>query len=408
MAIVMEMVKMVPRRGPQQDGPPVAGRDVLFEYAPPVGVQRRLGLVTPDNLNIRRRALLLALLGWAPLFLLAILQSVWLQTDDLTPLLRQIGVHARYLVAVPLLVLAEAVCAPQLNAIVRNFVSSGIVGERDRGRLGAAVASTYRLLQEPVAELLVIALAYLIVVAALLSHPADQLPAWAGSGGITPVYSPAGWWHTLVSLPLLLTLTLGWMWRLAVWTRLLWKISRLELKLVASHPDHCAGLAFLGQSVRAFAIVALALAAVVAGRSAQIVLDGGGLPTPHLWLNIGLIVALAALFVAPLLVFTPVLMRAWRRGALEYGALAEGVGQAFERKWLGARKTDQDVLGQPDFSATTDLYQVVSNVYAIRFLPVGLKDLAMLVVAMLLPFVPVLLLAFPTDVIWAHARSLLF
>ena len=100
-----------------------------------------------------------------------------------------------------------------------------------------------------------------------------------------PIYSLAGWWHTLVSVPLLLLLIFGWCWRLALWTRLLWLIARLELRLVASHPDRCAGLSFLGHSVRAFAIVALALAVIVAGRSAHMSLLGGGLPTPYFLAN---------------------------------------------------------------------------------------------------------------------------
>jgi hypothetical protein len=204
-------------------------------------------------------------------------------------------------------------------------------------------------------------------------------------------------------------LVLGWLWRLALWARLLWLISRLDLRLVASHPDHAAGLSFLGQSVRAFAIVALAFATVIAGRSAHVVLSGSGLPTPQFAFNIGLMIAIMALFVAPLAVFTPTLAQVWRRGVLDYGALAERVGEAFERKWLGRGEAlDKSALERPDFSATTDLYQVAANVYAIRFIPLDLKDLIVLAAAMLLPFIPVVLLAFPMNVIWAQTKSLLF
>jgi len=118
--------------------------------------------------------------------------------------------------------------------------------------------------------------------------------------------------------------------------------------------------------------------------------------------------SVATLFVAPLLIFTPRLMREWRKGCLDYGALAESVGHAFEHKWLGAGKADKDSLERPDFSAATDLYQIVSNVYGIRFVAVDRKDLIILTVAMLVPYVPVLLLAVPISVILAQARSLLF
>jgi hypothetical protein len=224
---------------------------------------------------------------------------------------------------------------------------------------------------------------------------------------VTPIYSLAGWWHTLVSLPLMLALILGWLWRLALWARLLWLISRLRLRLVASHPDHCAGLAFLGQSLRAFAIVALALATIAAGRSAYLVLSGGGLPTPYLYFNVGLMLLVIAMLVAPLFVFMPTLMQVRRRGTFEYGALADRAGHSFEEQWLHGSKVGPSALKEPDFSATTDLYSIVANVHAIRFVPADVKDFAALAGAMLLPFLPVVLLAFPLDVIWSHIKSLL-
>ena len=113
------------------------------------------------------------------------------------------------------------------------------------------------------------------------------------------------------------------------------------------------------------------------------------------------------LFVAPLVVFTPDADAAWRSGTLAYDALADQVGHAFERKWL-AQNADHSALEKPDFSATTDLYSIVANVHAIRFVPVDLKDLIAIAVAMLLPFVPVVLLAFPLDEIWKYTKSLLF
>lgn len=383
-----------------------AQNDILFEHAPPMGVQMRLGLVTADNFYVRRRALLVILAGWGPLVLLSVLQTAWTHTNTITPFLWEVGAHARYLLAAPLLILAEAVCASRLNAIVRHFVDSGIVDKSDHDPFHDAVNSTRRLLASPLAEIAVVALAYLVVLATVLSYEPDHLPLWARPTGITPRYSLAGWWHMLVSLPLMLALILGWFWRLILWTRLLWKISRLKLRLVASHPDHCAGLGFLGHSVRAFAIVAMAIAVIVAGRSAHHVLDGGTLPTPHLYFNIGFLTAIILLFVAPLLVFTAPLSQTWHRAMFEYGSLADQVGRMFERKSLGPDKAEISALGE-DFSTTGDLYAIVENVHAMRFIPVELKDVAALVAAILLPFLPVVALAVPPQVIWQQIKSLL-
>ncbi len=386
-----------------------SSRDLaLFENGPPRGIERRLGLLGKDApAEIGRRAVLVALVAWAPLILLTLVQSFAYGADELRSLARETGVHARYLVAAPLLVLAEAFCAPRLGAIANHFVDADLVPNEQRGRFDAALASTRRLLQSNTAEAVALLLAYSVVTISVLSH--HEIPKWHLSGGKMPLFSLAGWWHVLISLPLLLVLIFGWMWRLALWTRLLWIVSRLDLRLVASHPDHAAGLSFVGHSLRAFSIVALALAAIAAGRSAHVVLEGGGLPTPHLAFNVGFLLVVLALFTAPLLVFAPVLRGEWLRGTLEYGALAEKVGTAFERKWLRQENgVVSAALDQPDFSATTDLYQVVSNVYAIRLVPIDVKDLIALVVAVLIPFIPVVMLAVPADVIWSSIKGLLF
>jgi hypothetical protein len=384
-------------------------QDELFEIAPPAGLQRRLGLLRPDQFNVTRRAVLVALIGWIPLVLLALAAGIWSGGGDVGSFFRETGVHARYLVAAPILVLAERECASQLNVLVRQFLESGIVPESQSEEWERSIASTRALLGSNAAEIVVVAIAYLIVAATIGSHPASEIPIWHKSASFH--FSPAGWWHVLVSLPLLLVLILGWMWRLVLWTRLLWLISGLDLRLVTSHPDHAAGLGFVGHSVRAFSIVALALAAIAAGRSAHIVLESdGGLPTTQLVFNVGLLAAIAILFTAPLVVFLPTLLEAWRRGAAEYGALASRLGRVFEDKWFRheSKEARDAALDKLDFSPVADLSGILSNVYALRFVPIDLKSMIALVLAMLLPFVPVVLLAVPLDRIWSGIQKLLF
>lgn len=386
-----------------------AGGGELFERAPLHALQRRLGLISPDNFNIRRRALLIVLLGWVPLVLLTLLGGMALRDmSNVVSLFRDTGAHARHLFAAPLLILAEAACALHLNAVIRHFAESGIVRDEDSGRFAAAIQSTRHLLGSRIAEITVAMLAVAFVISELVTLLAADMPAWTRSSGLVPARSLAGWWMILVSLPILLVLSLGWLWRLLLWVRLLWLISRLPLRLVASHPDHAAGLGFLGHSTRAFAVVALAFATVVAGRSAKLVLEGGALPGAYVYLNVGLLVASMAIFVAPLFIFTSTLMNARRHGIFAYGELAGRIGGEFEHRWLGSSiDKERNALDKPDFSAAADLSQVASNVQAMRFVPVDLRDLATLAVALLLPFAPVVLLMFPVDVILNYLKSLL-
>ena len=88
--------------------------------------------------------------------------------------------------------------------------------------------------------------------------------------------------------------------------------------------------------------------------------------------------------------------RAQVRGIFAYGKLAGAVGRRFERRWLDRHGAlGDEVLSAPDFSATTDLYQVAANVGAMRLVPFSVRILIPLVVATLLPFLPIVLAILP-------------
>src|SRR5262249_27355779 len=150
---------------------------------------------------------------WLPLVVLTLVQSVLVGNGAWRSFAWEVGVHARYLIAAPLLVLAESMCAPHLNDIVGHFTESGLVPDRERKRFDAAVDSRRGLLSSDAAEAVVIVAAYMLVTVAIYNHPAADVPLWAKTTGAAPGFSPAGWWHMLLSLPLLLILFFGWLWR---------------------------------------------------------------------------------------------------------------------------------------------------------------------------------------------------
>jgi len=375
--------------------------DRFFENGPPLRMQEWLGLVKQGRSDAVRRALIVILAGWVPIAALAL-------PYNFGSFLADAGVHARSLVAAPLFILAEATCAPRLGALAMAFFTGGLIAERDQERYVSAIASTRRLLKSRAAEAMVVALAYAAVLAFALTTPSENLPAWHTSGsGLPGALSPAGWWHVVVSLPLLLMLFFGWMWRLVLWTRFLWLMSRLDLRLIAAHPDQAAGLGFLAQSVRLYSAVAFPLAAIVAGRVANGFTHDGVPFQNHRSLIIGVVVLSVALFAGPLLVFSLKLVHEWRRGVFEYGTLAASLGREFESKWFAHdRKLNAEILNTQDFSAATDLYQVVAHVYAMRLAPIDLRSLVMLAGATLLPFLPVALIQMPVDVLLTKVKEL--
>lgn len=58
----------------------------------------------------------------------------------------------------------------------------------------------------------------------------------------------AGLWLTWVSNPIMQFLLLRWYLRIFIWARFLWRVSRIDLALLPTHPDRNGGLGFLGAS----------------------------------------------------------------------------------------------------------------------------------------------------------------
>jgi hypothetical protein len=380
-----------------------------FEGGPPHRFQTWLGLIRAGHPRVVRRAVLAIVVGWAPLVVLTALRGDFIRADAANSFALDFGAHARFLLAAPLLIFAESICLPRLAAIARQFTTAGLVADSDRGRYDHAVVSTQALMKSRVAELLTVILAYGLVAAIFMAQPPGQLPAWHGSiiGGI-PIASPAGWWGLLISLPILLMQLLGWLWRIWLWTRFLWLMGRLELKLIPSHPDHAGGLKFVASSLDGFLPLGLIIGVIAAGPVLNQVVHRGAPPLQFKFF-IGAVVAfVVALLTGPLLVFARRLIGERHRGVFEYGALALKVGEQLEQKWLTpAQPADKASLAVPDFSATTDLYSIVSNVYAMLIVPLEIKSVVLLAGATLLPFLPLVLMVAPFDVIVRKIAGLL-
>jgi hypothetical protein len=313
--------------------------------------------------------------------------------------LNDYAVQARSLIAAPLLVAAEATCAPWLTAVASQFITAGFVIGSDRAAFIRAVSETREALRSPAAAVVIVILAYAVTVVTFASV-GSQLTWYRADGRL----SLAGWWHLQVSAPLLLALLFGWVWRVWLWGRFLWRVGRLDLRLTPPHPDRNAGLGFVGHSLRGFCLPAFAMGTIIAGSIANAVQRGGS-AFAHGYLIAGSLFVIVALFTAPLLVFSRKLMRTWHRGVLSYGPVAAEMGRKFESAWVGVH-TDEH--SSPDPSTTADLNAVVANVYTMRLAPVDLLSLLALATATLLPLVPVLLMTVPIDKLLTDIGGLMF
>ena len=396
-----------------KDAAEVAGLPELFGNGPLLRLQQRVLRVGTRPAGGRRRpiavelwqwAAAVALIGWLPLLLLVVVAPA--QPGALRSLLLDFGVHCRSLLAAPILVLAELISA-RLGEMAQHFTSGGLIAHHDQARFERALDSTRRLAHSSIADWAAAALAYPILF--LLFAAGPLVPAWQRSGAGPLECSAAGWWHLLVSAPLLMLLLLGWFWRLLLWVRFLWSVSRLELVLSPAHPDRCGGLRFLGYSLSDFSALGLAFGTIVAGSLANQAVRGAVTLVEYRRDFLALALFVVILFGAPLLLFSGPLLRTLRRGVYRYGRLAASVGGQLEHKWLeqGAA-VGEESLGVQDFSAVTDLYQIASNVYAMRLLAFDVRSVALLLVATVLPLLAVAAASLPLDVLRQVLSNLLF
>jgi hypothetical protein len=344
-----------------------------------------------------RRALLAVAVSWLPLALLTALQGDFIQSDSANSFLFDLGVHARFLLAAPLLILAEAVCVPRLAAIADQFIETGLVVETERQRYDSVVASTQRLMNSRIVAIVLTVLAYALVFAVLRTAPSHAVPSWHGR--LAPfAASPAGWWGLLVSLPLLLLLQLGWLWRICMWTRFLWLMNALPLQLDPANPDHVAGLGFVGSSLEGFLPIGFIVGVIAAGPVANQVVHSHVSPLQFRSVAIGAIIISVSLCTGPLLTFLRRLLEVRHRGILQYSALAIHMSKRFQTKWLRPKpRTLEDPLDMSEFTGTNALYSIAANAHAMHILPLELRSVARLSLVTFLPFVPVWLLAVPFE-----------
>lgn len=344
---------------------------------------------------VRQRVLVISLIAWLPLLVLAAVDGQLLDGSVAIPFLLDLEVHIRFLVAVPLLIVAELVVHRRLRPIARAFLDRGIIPEASVAQFDEAVRSAFRLRNSVAAELLLIAVVYGVGIFVVWHHySALQTTAtWYAvprPDGLT--LSLAGFWYAYVSVPIFQFLLLRWYFRLFVWTRFLWHVSRIELSLIPTHPDRVGGLGFLANTVYAFMALLAAHGAMLSAQFANRIFFAGASLTDFKVETGAMVLFLLCLIFVPLLVFSPQLANAKRKGLSEYGMLAQRYVREYDAKWLrGGAPADEPLVGSADIQSLADLGNSFDVIRTMRIAPMTKDAVLRLAVAVLLPILPLAL-----------------
>ena len=372
-------------------------------------ILQRLGLLGTDQLTTLRTASFLALLAWLPPALLAIVQSLidgsyqgWGYFTDLT-------VPARYLIAIWAMIATERYADGRFKILGRQFREAGLLSRDSLPRYEAILAIADRRSSSWIAEAIMLAPA--LVISGSTIHLVVMLTgaSWEGSlvGGRVEL-SWAGAAARYVSNPLFLFLVLRWGWWFLVWAALLFRISRLPLQLIPTHPDRAAGLGFLSIYPSVFTGFSFALSCVI---SAAILKDLAVEQRPNeiVWFTVAGWLALNLMvFLGPLLVFAVPLHAARERALIEYGRMATRQHVATHRKWTGKTADDEGEAGVSGLPSTAELNTNIQAIREMGYTPINRAAVTQIIVAAGLPLVAVVFTLVPLDDLlkWALGKFL--
>ena len=350
----------------------------------------RLGLVRGTS-NTVALGLTLGFVSWGVLLALALIEGISQQIFTLS----LIGGHVRLLLVIPLFFLCESIWDPRVTAFVQTIVRSGVVQPNELPALESEIARIARWKDSWVPE----ALCLLAVVLISLLAPHLQLSGTTTApvaGSALTDLTLTGQWYWVVCLTLFRFLMLRWLWRLGLWCYFLWRVSRLPLNLVPTHPDYAGGLGCLEIVHAHFTPLVLALSVL---QSAMLVEDisSGRAPFDAVYPAFAFVLAVdAVLFLGPLFIFMPKLWACRVKGLSDYMIFASGYVRDFDQKWLKAKSRPQESpLGTADLQSLADLGNSINVIRAMRLAPMSARLVQDLLIVAVLPMLPLLLFKYP-------------
>ena len=399
MAAYLSHINSFAKRGHMSTLPNLRKLSVI-EGGPLDRLQLRLGLMKRQAPLIVRRAVIFALIGWVPLLILSALQGTLL-TNVKIPFLYDPSAHIRFLLSVPLLIVAEVVIGPRIVAAASHFINSGLIAENRYQDFDAAIVDAIRFRDSTVAEVIILAITYLgaFISIRFFSATVSTWHSLLTESGHR--FTLAGYWYALVALPIFQFLVYRWLWRTYIWCRFLRRVSKLDLQLIPTHPDQAGGLGFLGETHRLYAVFIFAYAATASAvASREVLFDKVPIQTYKIPVA-ALIVLMLLLFLGPLFMFAPILLRTRRKGLHEYSTLACKLGRLYEQKWVkGNTPAHESLLSTPDNTSLANYSRDYELVDRMRVFPFEPRTAVALVLAGLIPMLPLLATVMPIEEIF--------
>jgi hypothetical protein len=367
----------------------------LLRGGPFYRAQLATGLIKEGEWNHTKRVIIAIAVGWVPLVLLTALFN----RPGLASLLTSYRVYSRMLIAVPALLLGQHLMESRFRMTVQAIIDAQLLGEKDLKRMYEIIASLIRLRDSFIPEAMVVVLLVAHSITAFRSQ-LDIAP-WLSYGAPPDIHLTAAGWYVIVVSTTIFQFLLGLsLWKWLLWTIFTFQLSRLDLNLVAIHPDGHGGLGFFGLVPVAFAPISFAAAAVIGSTWRHEILEHGAKLASFKLEAVVLAMIVAIIALGPLAFFTPRLAKLRRDGILDYGVLGQIQSTQFHDKWVRNRAGyEAKFLDAPESSTLTDYGASYANIEKLKPFPTDKAALLALAISIALPMLPVVLAVIPLNVV---------
>lgn len=353
----------------------------------------RFGVVNQSLPNVARRIAALVGVTWLPLLLLSLKDRVALGHNVTVPFIYDLSMYGRFWLGLPLLILAELVIDPAIRSTVAEFVEGHIVPDEELRNFDSILHSIQRLRDSWILELILFALAFFPAFVFQHEWRPGAVSSWhTVASGLTG----AGWWYAILSTPLLRFVMYRWAFRYFLWALLLWRISRLRLSLIPTHPDHAAGLGFINITQKHFGILFCALGCIFAGQLADRMLyEKASLNSVKGLMGGFLAMSLIVGLLPPTLLYFK-LRKVRKAGLFDYGRLAYNYATLFDRKWVHyLQPPAASMLGTSDIQSLAGMGRSFALVEKMRALPISKRLVLQLTAQTMIPLVPLIVMGTP-------------
>ncbi len=356
----------------------------------------RLGLHGRRVVDLLGRSVTLWFVTWFPLALIALVEGYCFQRTPAENFFYDIAAYAQLFIGLPLFIVAESFITASTREASRHFSNSGMVKPEYLPQL-ATYHRQFEVWRKSLrGETVCIAAAYLITYVTLLPLLLDNsVPTWhTQMVDGHKVLTWAGWWELLIVLPLIDYWWIRWVWKIGLWSWYLYKVSRLPLALVASHPDRTGGLGFISEAQTKFGLLILAYGVtnVAATVAHELVIEKLDVHVMTIWGPIvSFVIGAPLLFTVPLFVFTKQLYRTKKRAITTFQEKALERALEFEKKWLQAVASGEvHTMSGSDLSGMSNLNSVFDRIHSMRVVPFDLRSIGELMGAAIGPILPLL------------------